>query len=84
MLWFFERNDESLKLETLYDNDAAEYVVNVRYPDGREQTERFTDSDAFGAWLVKFERSLETDRWKSQADGPVLLPYGWPNKNPQS
>ncbi len=83
MLWFFERNDESLKLETLYDNDAAEYVVNVRYPDGREQTERFADSDAFGSWLVTFERSLETDRWKSPAGGPVLLPYGWPDKNPK-
>jgi hypothetical protein len=27
MRWFFERNEESLKLETRYDNDTSEYVA---------------------------------------------------------
>ena len=38
MLWFFERDDESLKLETRCDNDTSESVVIVRHPDGREHT----------------------------------------------
>lgn len=80
MLWFFERRDESLKLETRYDNDAAEYVAIVRYPDGREHTERFVDPGEFRSWLVTFERGLESERWKAQEGGPLFLPDGWPDK----
>ena len=29
MLWFFERNDEQVKLETRFDNDTQEYVAIV-------------------------------------------------------
>jgi hypothetical protein len=79
MLWFFERDDESLKLETLYDNHTSEFVVIVRYPDGREQTERFTDGDTYGVWLEMFERNLEHQRWTRQG-GPMIMPEGWPNK----
>ena len=78
MLWFFERDDESLKLETRYDNDTSEFVVIVRYPNGREQTERFTDSDEYGAWLEAFERNLEHQHWTRR--GPVIVRDGWPNK----
>lgn len=79
MLWFFERDDESLKLETRYDNDTSEFVVIVRHADGREHTERFTDSDEYGAWLETFERNLEHQHW-TRHGGPVIMPDGWPNK----
>ena len=80
MLWFFERHDESLTLETRYDNSASEFVAIVRYPDGREQTERFTDAERFRSWLVTFEGNLEGQQWTRHGDGPVLLPDGWPDK----
>jgi hypothetical protein len=32
MVWLFERDEESLKLETRYDNATREYVVIVQYP----------------------------------------------------
>ncbi len=79
MLWFFERDDESLKLETRYDNDTSEFVVVVRDPDGREHTKRFTESDAYGAWLEAFERDLEHKRW-TRRHGPMVIPDGWPNR----
>jgi hypothetical protein len=79
MLWFFERNDESLKLELRYDNTTSEFVAIVRYPDGHERTERFTDRGAYGAWLYAFERNLEHQRWTRHPAGPVIVPYGWPN-----
>ena len=79
MLWCFERADESLTLETRYDNDTAEFVVIVRHPDGREQTERFTDGDEYGEWLETFERNLEHQHW-TRPSGPVVMPDGWPNK----
>jgi hypothetical protein len=65
MLWFFERDDESLKLETRYDNDTSEFVVIVRHPDGREHTERSTDGDEYGAWL---ESSRQTSNISTGLD----------------
>jgi hypothetical protein len=82
MLWFFERNDESIKLETLFDNTKAEYVATVKHPDGHEDVERFTDGDAFRVWLERFEHDLEIQHWAPRGRGPVILPYGWPEKNP--
>jgi hypothetical protein len=82
MLWFFERKGERLNLETTYDNAAGEYVVNIRYPDGREEGQRFRSGATFRAWLMTFERTMETQRWTSRDGGPVILPYGWPDKTP--
>jgi hypothetical protein len=36
MLWWFGRNEESLQLETRYDNETAEFVAIVRHPDANE------------------------------------------------
>jgi hypothetical protein len=79
MLWFFERDDHVLKLETRYDDAAAEYVAIVHFPEGPAQCERFPDPESFRRWLVAFEENLGTDRWRSRG-GPVLLPDGWPSK----
>ena len=78
MLWLFERDEESLKLETRYDNDRSEFMAFIRYPDGHEHTERFSDAEAFRSWLVAFEGDLETQRWTLHGSGPVFLPHGWP------
>lgn len=79
MLWFFERDDESLKLETRYENETSEFVVVVRYPDGREQSERFTDGPSCRGWLEAFEQNLAVHHWAGRS-GPIILPYGWPDK----
>ena len=78
MLWFFSRDDQSLQLDTLYDNEASEFVARVRWPDGREHVERFTDGESFRKWLASFENELESEKWKPNS--PVILPYGWPNE----
>jgi hypothetical protein len=83
MLWFFERNAESLQLETTYDNDTAEYVVEVRQPDGRTHVERFKEREAFEQWLTAFEEKVGAECWTSKSGGPVLLPYGWPDRAPR-
>jgi hypothetical protein len=76
MLWFYEHDQGSLTLETCYDAVAAQFVVRVRWPDGREQTERLADLEAFRRWLAAFDRLLETDRWRP--GNAIILPYGWP------
>lgn len=79
MLWCFEREKETLRLETRYDNDTSEFVAIIHYSDGREETKRFTQMDEFRSWLVAFERELEEQHWTSQG-APIFLPDGWPNE----
>jgi len=81
MLWFYERDHASLRVETRYDNDTAEYVALLYHPDGRRETQRFDKQDAFREWLVSLEQHLEADRWTRQGS-PDILPDGWPDKTP--
>ena len=81
MLWFFDRDNESLRLETRYDNETLEFVAVVRYSDGRDLERRFRQRVEFREWLEAFERTLEGKRWLGR-HGPIVLPYGWPEKPP--
>jgi hypothetical protein len=79
MLWFFDRNDQHLRLETRYDNDASEYVLILNWPDGREETERFSDQEEYRLRLVALEKRFEVERWIRHGP-PMVLPDGWPDK----
>jgi hypothetical protein len=81
MLWFFERDQHAVRLETRYDNDTAEYVAIVTYPDNRQETERFSDADLYRRWLESWERALEADHWTRRGP-PLVVPSGWPDKRP--
>ena len=76
MLWFYDRDQRSLTIETRYEVHTAEFVACIRWPDGREQVERFADLTAFRDWLAILDRTLEAQRWRSKT--VVVLPYGWP------
>ena len=76
MVWFYTRDCASLRVETCYDNETAEYVAVVVRPDGRQQTERFLTREAFREWLMALEQQLQHERW--MPDGPVhVLAGGW-------
>jgi len=75
MVWFFERNDEFLRVETRYDRDTAEFVLITHAPDGGEQTERFTDAVTFRLRLEALECQLEATHWTQH--GPLFLHDGW-------
>jgi hypothetical protein len=79
MLWFFDRDDEALQLETRFDNETSEFVATVNYPDGSQRVERFQSIEDFGEWLRAFDRTLREQHWDGRS-GPVILPYGWPKK----
>ena len=79
MLWFFDREDESLRLEVRYDNDASEFVIIITHPDGSENTERSRTLADFGTAMNRFDQLLREQHWVSRK-GPVILPFGWPNK----
>jgi hypothetical protein len=79
MVWLWARNEQRLRLETRYDNDALEFVMTVEWPDGTRNVERFAGVTAFRARLVEMERLLESERWMH--DGPpVILTSGWPQQ----
>ena len=82
MIWFFEREDESLRIETRYDNQTLEFVAIVHYPDGQRMTKRFIAPDVYRRWLEQFERTLEEGDWSRDHRSPVVLSEGWPNKPP--
>jgi hypothetical protein len=63
MLWVFDREEESLRLETRDDNDRSDFVAIVTYHDGSERTERFLTLDDFWKWLGKFDRLLQEQQW---------------------
>ena len=77
MIWLYERDNQSIRLDTKYDNDTNEYVVVVHRPDGPQQVERFSDAEACRQWLVTFENSLDAEHWTRRGP-PVFLPDGWP------
>jgi hypothetical protein len=76
MIWIFKRGDQSLRLETRYDNETTEYVLIVHHPDGSHQTERFNDSVAFQTRLDTLDRQLGSENWH-YVGAPVLLGDGW-------
>jgi hypothetical protein len=79
MLWFFDRKDEYLQIETRYDQAASEYVVTVQRPDRSTTTERFADPEMFQAWLDGLEADLLAQRWVSRGE-PVVVPDDWRSK----
>jgi hypothetical protein len=75
MIWMFERDNESLQLETRYDNETSEFLLIQRRRDGDPPIERFSDEQAFSRRLETLERQLEAERWTQS--GPILLHDGW-------
>ena len=81
MVWFFERDDEQIQVETRFDNAAREYVVIVRRAEQQDEVTRFRDADSLRTRLVELTRELEEKDWLA-AGPPVILPDGWPDKPP--
>jgi secreted trypsin-like serine protease len=78
MVWCFERDAESLRLHTSFDNDTYELVVTVHWSDGREHATRFTNLRTFGDWIKAVMATLEQEHWIRRGS-PIVLPCGWPN-----
>jgi hypothetical protein len=75
MIWIFERHHESLRIETRYDKDWAEFVLIMHQPNGAVETERFKGTEAFQGRLEVLETQLEADRWVQK--GTTFLHDGW-------
>ena len=76
MIWFFSRDDKDLRIETRYDNEAADYVLVVHWPDGRSQSERFSVESQFRSRVVEFQKYIEDEGWASSGS-PEIIRDGW-------
>ncbi len=56
MVWFWQRDGQSLRIETTYDNDASECVVTIEAADGTRRTERYSDLASFRDRLATLEQ----------------------------
>ena len=81
MLWFFDRGNDVLEIETRYDNASLEYVLEVRAPAAPAIVERFRNGAAFQRRLIEIEDGLAGQKWR-RSGPPLILPEGWPDKTP--
>jgi hypothetical protein len=72
MVWFFEREDETLRISTTYESVSGVYALTMHRQDGTDTTESFPTKAAFHKRLQEIERGLLTDSWS--AAGWSLLP----------
>ena len=80
MIWLYEKDTHSLRLETRYDNRTLQYVLTIHRTDGVE-TERYEKLDDFRHRLLALEKSLAEGDWR-RSGPPVLDPDGWPTTRP--
>ena len=79
MVWFYTREQQSLRVETHFDEDTQEYVAVLVGGSGVPDTKRFSTLDAFRVYLLTLQADLAAANW--QPDGqPHVLPEGWSEK----
>jgi hypothetical protein len=75
MLLIYERSNQTLQVETRFDNATNEYVLTLRPLDGTEQVERFPDATGFRNRLNSLEHQLESEHWQNRS--ATALPDAW-------
>jgi hypothetical protein len=76
VIYIFERNNESLRLETRYLSDSKTYEIVWRRADGSVQRETFRGETSFRTRLDEIYSELEEDAWRTIGP-PHLLADGW-------
>jgi hypothetical protein len=72
----FERDSESLRLETRYSPDSKTYDIIWRRADGTITRESFTGETSFRTRLDEIHSELEKQDWHTLGP-PSLLTDGW-------
>ena len=65
MLWIYERNNQTLRVETRFDAVNKEYLLIIRSLDGTEQVERFPDAASFQSRITSL-----TGSWRPSTGRP--------------
>ena len=76
MVWFFGRGNETVQIETRFDNGAREYVLDILWANRPLETERFRELADFQTRVAAIEQQLRAQSW-TQIGGPDILADGW-------
>jgi hypothetical protein len=69
VIWFFERQAARLHYEIRRQSDGPAYELVITFPDGRQETERYEDSNAITRRSIRLERALTDAGWEPPAGG---------------
>jgi hypothetical protein len=64
MIWFFEREESRLQYEIRRQSDGHAYELVITFPDGRQEIERYDDSNAVTRRSIRLERALTDAGWE--------------------
>jgi len=63
MIWFFERQGDHLRCEIRSQIEGDRYDLVITHPDGTEEVEQFTNSQALAQRTVALEKAMRGDGW---------------------
>jgi hypothetical protein len=63
LVFFFERGGQFIRCESRESSDGSCLELVILYPDGREEIERFDDSEELNRRQMELERSLTSTGW---------------------
>ncbi len=64
MIWFFDRNGETVRYEISHDRSNGRYRVVITHPDGSESVEEVDEPTTLIERSVELMNSLRGDGWK--------------------
>jgi len=76
MVYLFERESESMRIETRYNSDSRTYEIIWRKADGIVTQESFKDETSFRSRLDEIYSELEAQDWHTIGP-PQLQRDGW-------
>lgn len=77
MIWLYERGDRATRIETRFEPESGEYLLEVQWSDGVATLERFVDSLKFKARVLALEQRLVEEQWTQRDDSPQLIQADW-------
>jgi hypothetical protein len=82
MIWLYERNGATFRVETSFDSDTHEYVLHYADPTLGTRVERFSDAAAYQTRLVALEAQMTAEEWRLTGY-PDVVPKGFPRRRPK-
>ena len=77
MIWLFERGDRVARVVTRVDAASGEYVLDLEWSDGLNETERYSQLASFEARILALEQQLQAEDWISADGSPQLIAADW-------
>jgi hypothetical protein len=76
MIWSFGRGEEIVRLQTSYDTNSHDFILEITRTDRPPTIERFTTVRKFKTRVLAVERQLADEHW-TQIGSPEILPHIW-------